>query len=99
MSEPSTSSDDLLSELEAQSVEYIDKRPNGGALWVVGGAELSTMMSDMAKRGYKFTFNAGGGRATGHLPAWWIARFRHGLALQCSRRSLLSKTSAHRRSP
>jgi very-short-patch-repair endonuclease len=68
----SVASDDLIATLEERGVEYIDKRPNGGALWAVGGAELSTMMSDLAKRGYKFTFSASGGRATMHRPGWFV---------------------------
>ena len=51
---------------------FIDKRPNGGALWALGGLELSSVMSDLAKRGLRFTFSKNGGRATKHRRAWFI---------------------------
>jgi len=66
--------DDLIATLEERGVDYVDKRPNGGALWAIGGAELSTVMSDLAKRGYKFTFSARGGRATMQRPGLWFVK-------------------------
>jgi len=63
---------ELLSILKEQAVEYIDKRSKGGALWVVGGAELATLMADLARRGFRFTRSLGGGKATGHRPGWFL---------------------------
>lgn len=65
-------SNDLVAMLKDQHIECIDKRSNGGAMWAVGGIELSSLMSDLAKRGYKFTFSPSGGRATARRPAWWF---------------------------
>ena len=67
-----TASDDLIAILRDHQIEYIDKRPNGGALWALGGLELSSVMSDLAKRGLRFTFSKNGGRATKHRRAWFI---------------------------
>ena len=65
-------SDDLLATLDERGVEYIDNRTKGGALWVVGGADLATMMSDLASRGHKFTRSTNGSRATKHRPGWFV---------------------------
>jgi hypothetical protein len=69
--EPSTG-DELLDLLAAQSVEVVDKRSTGGALWVVGGPELAELMDRLAARGFRFSYSKDGGRASKHRPAWWI---------------------------
>lgn len=57
--------------LRQLSLEYIDHRSAGGALWVVGGEELRLQMALLRRAGYPFTFKAGGGRASGWRDAWW----------------------------
>jgi hypothetical protein len=57
--------------LRDKGIAFIDKRDKGGALWVVGGKELTTSMEDIAAHGYKFLFTAKGGRATKHKPGWY----------------------------
>ena len=57
--------------LEDAGVEYIDKRPVGGALWVVGGRELADLVQGLSDFGLSFHFAKGGGRATGKRPGWW----------------------------
>jgi DNA topoisomerase-3 len=64
--------DDLLQLLAAEPVEAIDRRTAGGALWVIGGPELSELMDRLAARNFRFVFAAKGGRVTKHRPAWWI---------------------------
>jgi hypothetical protein len=64
--------DELLGLLAAESVEVIDKRRAGGALWVVGGPELAALMDRLAARGFRFSYSKDGGRASKHRPAWWI---------------------------
>lgn len=51
--------------------EVNDKRPLGGNLWIIGGQELASMMSEFAARGVTFSFKPEGGKATGHRPAWF----------------------------
>lgn len=72
--EPSTPADQLTSLLNQRRVDYVDKRPIGGALWILGGSELASLMSDLAKVGYRFTFSPSGGRVTKHRPGWWFAK-------------------------
>jgi hypothetical protein len=55
----------------AHGLEVIDKRPAGGAFWVVGGAELAPVMDELKRQGIHFTFLPGGGKATGHRPSWF----------------------------
>lgn len=62
---------DLVERLIAANGKIIDKRSNGGALWVAGGKELSDIMKEFRKFGVYFNFKTGGGRATAGKDAWW----------------------------
>jgi hypothetical protein len=66
-----SSGDELVALLAAESLEAIDRRASGGALWVVGGRELADRLAAHATGGHRFTFAEAGGRATKHRPAWW----------------------------
>ena len=52
--------------------EVIDKRAEGGRLWVVLGEDAGPVLARAAGPGQSFTFVAGGGRATGRRPAWYL---------------------------
>lgn len=52
-------------------LEVLDKRTAGGALWVIGGAELSPLMEELKTQGIAFTLAPQGGRASRHRPAWY----------------------------
>jgi very-short-patch-repair endonuclease len=58
--------------LRDKGLIVIDKRPIGGALWVVGGRELSPIMESLQKKGIKFVFAPNGSRSTGNKPAWFM---------------------------
>lgn len=60
----------LTAELQVSGLEVIDKRPQGGALWVIGGPELRALMDQFLERRIRFTANSGS-RSTQHRPAWW----------------------------
>lgn len=62
----------IISLLKSQGLKTIDKRINGGCLWVVGGKDLSLMFENISEKGIKFSFTEKGGRATGHKPAWYF---------------------------
>jgi len=62
---------DLEACLRERGCEFIDKRSNGGALWVIGGQELAPMMTGLENKGIRFTFAPSGGRATRDRAAWW----------------------------
>lgn len=57
--------------IERHNLEYVDKRDSGGALWVIGGRELSPTMLILRDSGFLFTFKAGGGRSSDYRDAWW----------------------------
>lgn len=61
----------IMAFLERKGLKVIDKRPAGGALWVIGGLELSKTMEELKAKGFHFTFTKKGGRATRHQPGWF----------------------------
>lgn len=73
--ESQTEADDpfvgLLQKIADAEGKIIDKRQNGGALWIVGGKNLSPIMNEFKKMGISFIFKAGGGKATGGKDGWW----------------------------
>src|SRR5437763_4515809 len=60
---------DLEAYLLKEGLEYIDKRPMGGRLWVVGGEKLAPLLPE----GVRFQFSPSGGKATGNRAGWWTA--------------------------
>ena len=62
---------DLMGYLQEKGVEVVDKRASGGALWVVGGEELTPLMEELKSRGITFSLAPQGGRASRHRPAWF----------------------------
>lgn len=64
----------LVEELRALGLEYLDKRPSKGALWVIGTKELEESITKLGEKyNVKFNFSEKGGRATKHRSAWWTA--------------------------
>ncbi len=61
----------VLQRIAEAGGKIIDKRQNGGALWIVGGKNLEPAMKDFKALGVHFVFKAGGGKATGGKDAWW----------------------------
>ncbi len=61
----------LLQELQAANGKIIDKRANGGALWIVGGKDLAPIMKKFKSHGIFFVFKTGGGKTTGGKDGWW----------------------------
>jgi len=61
----------LVEYFRSRGLEVIDKRPSGGALWIVGGLELMNLLRQLADQGTTFRFAAKGGQATRERPAWW----------------------------
>lgn len=63
--------DDIISIVANAGIEFVDKRSNGGALWIVGGTELSEFVKECETKGFSFRFKLGGGKATEGKDAWW----------------------------
>ena len=61
----------LLQKLAEAKGKVVDKRANGGALWVIGGKNLAPIMKEFKVHGINFIFKAGGGKATGGKDGWW----------------------------
>jgi hypothetical protein len=62
---------DVVQLIERHNLEHVDKRDSGGALWVIGGRELSPTMLKLRDSGFPFTFKVGGGRSSDYRDAWW----------------------------
>ena len=62
---------DVVQLIERYTLERVDKQDSGGALWVIGGRELSPTMLKLRDSGFPFTFKVGGGRSSDYRDAWW----------------------------
>lgn len=62
---------DVVEFLRSRHLEVIDKRASGGALWVVGGQEISGLLNGLRAKGLRFSFAKNGGKATKNRPAWF----------------------------
>ncbi len=62
----------LFSFLNTKGISYIDKRSKGGALWIVGGHELDSIMIECTNMGFKFYFTEKGGKITKGKPGWYL---------------------------
>ena len=71
MEEPSLDAEDIIALLETTGTRYVDKRANGGSLWIIGGHELSETVRKAKALGFTFHFKKEGGRATRNQPGWW----------------------------
>lgn len=63
--------------VESLSLEFVDKRNSGGALWIIGGKELAPTMQTLSDSGYCFQFKDGGGRSSNFKDAWWYKPSNH----------------------
>ncbi|MCK9858314.1 DUF4145 domain-containing protein [Paenibacillus sp. ATY16] len=55
-----------------KSLDIIDKRENGGALWVIGGWELKDILFALKNQGFYFRFARNGSQSTKRKPAWFL---------------------------
>ncbi|HWI50617.1 MAG TPA: AAA domain-containing protein, partial [Symbiobacteriaceae bacterium] len=69
--QPVASESTVVRFLQQLGTEYVDKRPIGGALWIVGGTELQPLVEKFRTIGVEFSFAPAGGRATAHRSAWF----------------------------
>ncbi|WP_317966717.1 sigma factor-like helix-turn-helix DNA-binding protein [Paenibacillus sp. CCS19] len=59
--------------LAGKSLNIVDKRENGGALWVIGGWELNPILLGLKEQGVYFRFARNGSQSTKREPAWFLA--------------------------
>lgn len=62
---------DILTLLRQHGVRFVDKRGNGGALWLIGGNELKPIIAEAKRLGFAFHFKEDGGKAIKGAPVWW----------------------------
>lgn len=60
---------DVVQLIESHDWEYVDKRDSGGALWVIGGRELSLTTLKLRDSGFPSTFKVSGGRGSDYRDA------------------------------
>lgn len=63
---------ELADYLTGQSLSVVDKRKNGGALWVVGGWELKDVLFGLKEHRIYFKFARHGSQSTKRKPAWFL---------------------------
>lgn len=68
---PAESDDPVLEMVEKSGFEYVDKRHNGGSLWIIAGEEAKDLIAQCKKLGVTFSFTAKGGRTSKKRPAWY----------------------------
>lgn len=71
LSSERTHEPDIIKLVKSLELKYVDKRNSGGALWVIGGRELTSVMKKLSNSGFRFRFKEGGGRSSGYKDAWW----------------------------
>lgn len=62
---------DIIALLKQNSIPFVDKRSRNGALWIIGGEELTDFVKQCRGLDVKFTFKKDGGKATKGKPGWW----------------------------
>lgn len=63
---------EIAEELKCRDLSVLDKRPFGGALWVVGGWELKETLLIWNDQGIHFRFAKNGSQSTKRKPAWFM---------------------------
>ena len=63
---------DVINYFKSKNIAIIDKREKGGALWVVGGLELSNDMKLLSLNKIVFKFLSKGGKSTNNKPSWYL---------------------------
>lgn len=59
--------------LKRDGIAFLDRRHQGGQLWVLGGAEVGSLLMRYRSNGFFFEYCAEGSRTTGLLPGWFLS--------------------------
>lgn len=62
---------DIIAELKARNIEFIDKREKGGCLWIIGGKELKDFVTYCSQNGVSFTYCRVGSNSSGFRSSWY----------------------------
>ena len=67
-----TGQEAVLKLIKESGFEWVDKRLNGGSLWILAGeTEGRALVDECKKLGVEFAFTSKGGRASNKKPAWY----------------------------
>lgn len=92
--------DALIDAIRQNGIQYVDKIDKDGRLWIIGGEELSSFISDARRLGVRFYYKQNGGRAIDGHPGWWTknhARPGSSITARTKSNSVLSDGSSPRR--
>lgn len=64
---------DIAVRIRIDGFEVVDKRKQGGSLWVVGMQDLKAYFDEWRNQGYDFV-STGGVKSTKNRPAWWLRK-------------------------
>jgi hypothetical protein len=62
--------ENIIEALQNLGLRFVDARPKGGSIWVIGGRTLRPTLNELARVGWSAEFIARGSRASKWEPAW-----------------------------
>jgi len=70
--------DCLLLEVHNRNISYVDKRHEGGCLWLLGGLDIKSQVESLEEKyNIKFFYSKNGGNTTSGLSGWWTRTTVH----------------------
>lgn len=66
------SDDTLTAYFQLNSIPFVDKRPYGGRLWMIGGKTLESDANILREHGFYFCFAPNGSGSTGGQSGWYL---------------------------
>lgn len=61
----------IIEAIKPRKIQYCDNRNVGGCLWIVGGHELDTFISECTEKGYAFHYKSDGCKVFPLKKVWW----------------------------
>ena len=81
-------SDPVLAYLEANKIEYIDRRGRLGCLWVIStDPNVEALLNPLRAAGMKWSYARDGGKSTDYRPAFWTRDSSEGLCFERKKRT------------
>lgn len=72
---PAPRRDWVIDALDDMGLRYVDRRPAGGPLWVIGGGEIEGAVASVNSKGATFEFNVRGSRVTHGSSGWFMSGY------------------------
>lgn len=61
----------IIEAIKSRKIQFCDNRNVGGCLWIVGGHELNSFISECADNGYTFHYKSDGCKVFPYKKVWW----------------------------